>query len=242
MKEIEQTGRTVDEAVQAALDVLGISMGEARIEVIEEPSKGILSILGSRLAKVRVSVKEPVVVGMEARVKDFLYGLIERLALQCELEFTFKGKYLWVSIEGDELGLLIGKHGQTLNALQYIVNMVANREILEKQKVVVDINSYRLRREEVLTQLASRLAKKVKLYGKPVELEPMNPHERRVIHVTLQRERGITTYSEGEEPNRRVVIAPNQAEGADQQRYSHSYSGRPRRERDHFSKSHRSDV
>ena len=187
-------------------------------------------------------MKEPVIVGMEARIKDFLHGLIERLGLQCELEFTFKGKYLWIAIEGEDIALLIGKHGQTLNALQYIVNMVANREISEKQKIIVDINSYRLRREEVLTQLASRLAKKVKLYGKPVELEPMNPHERRVIHVALQREKGITTYSEGEEPNRRVVIAPNQAEGAAQQKYSHSYSGRPRRERTHFSNIHRSDA
>lgn len=242
MKEIEQTGRTVDEAVQAALDSLGISMAEAQIEVIEEPSKGILSILGSRLAKVRVTVKEPVIVGMESRVKDFLNGFVERLGLQCDLEFTVKGKYLWVSIEGEEMGLLIGKHGHTLNALQYITNMVANREISEKQRVVVDINSYRIRREEVLTQLASRLARKVKLYGKPVELEPMNPHERRVIHVALQGERGITTYSEGEEPNRRIVIAPNQAERGTQQKYSQSYAARPRGDRSNFSKFHRSDA
>ena len=110
-------------------------------------------------------------------------------------------------LHGADMGILIGKHGQTLDALQYLTNLAANRDAEEKIKFVIDVEEYRRRRAETLTRLAQRLASKVKRMGEPVVLEPMTPHERKIIHMALQDDRRISTYSEGEEPNRKVVIA-----------------------------------
>lgn len=207
MKEIERSGKTLEEAIQLAVDALGVSKDNVQIEVIEEPGKGILNIFNPKLAKVKVRINDCLDSGMNQQVKEFLRGFLEKIGLQCELVIANRGKYMWVTMNGEGLGLMIGKHGQTLNALQYITNMVANKNLLEKQRIILDINSYRIQREEILTQLAKRIARKVKDAGKAIELEPMNPHERRIIHMALQGEKDIMTYSQGEEPDRSVVVA-----------------------------------
>lgn len=222
MREVEQVGKTLEEAIQLALDELEVTREDVDIEVLEEPSKSFLNILGTKLARIRVKIKSSVSNShMEERINSFLSSLMERLDLQGDIIFTYQDKYLWVSIEGEDLGFLIGKHGQTLNAVQYITNMVANRDIQEKQRIVLDVNSYRIRREEVLTNLAYRLARQVKAQGEAMELEPMTPHERRVIHVALQEDSGVETYSSGEEPFRYVVIAPSKT--PDRTGYQSSY-------------------
>lgn len=206
MKEVEQTGKTVEEATRRALEVLGVSAAEAEVEVIEEPGKGLLSLLSLKQAKVRASVRGAAR-GGEDGLRDFLAGVAERLGITCRIEIIKRGEYLWALIEGEGLGFLIGKHGQTLNALQYLANMAANRETDERQRIIVDINSYREHREEVLTHLAQRLARQVREAGRSVHLEAMTPHERRIIHLALRDEMDIVTYSHGQEPFRYVIIA-----------------------------------
>lgn len=242
MREVEQVGKTIEEAIQLALNELEVIREDVDIEVLEEPSKSFLNILGTKLAKVRVKIKSSVSNSkMEERISSFLSGLMERFDLQGDIVITYQDKYLWASIEGEDLGLLIGKHGQTLNAVQYITNMVANRDRQDKQRLVLDINSYRMHREEVLTGLAYRLARQVKAQGEAMELEPMTPHERRVIHVALQEESGVETYSSGEEPFRYVVIAPSETPDSTGDHSSYKRDDRDR-ERVPLTRPHRGDA
>ena len=129
------------------------------------------------------------------------------ISVELEIDAPEEEGPVTINLRGEDLGILIGKHGQTLDALQYLTNLAANRDAEEKMKFVIDVEEYRRRRAETLTRLAQRLASKVKRMGEPVVLEPMTPHERKIIHMALQDDRRISTYSEGEEPNRKVVIA-----------------------------------
>ena len=206
LKSVEKTAKTMEEALASALEELGVSEDRVTVEILEEPSKGLFGFIGGKPARVLVSVRplDALTVG-----KQFLSDLFQSMHIAVELEVAVPEEEgpVAVNLRGEDLGILIGKHGQTLDALQYLTNLAANRDAEEKIKFVIDVEEYRRRRAETLTRLAQRLASKVKRMGEPVVLEPMTPHERKIIHMALQDDRRISTYSEGEEPNRKVVIA-----------------------------------
>ncbi|MCG0277066.1 MAG: protein jag [Thermanaeromonas sp.] len=202
MRAVEMTGRTVEEAIEAALRALGARRDEVEIEVLEEGSKGFLGLLGSRQARVRVSLLE----NPERAIKGFLEKVLSAMALEAGVEVRRREDYFLVSFYGRDLGLLIGRRGETLNALQYLTNLAVSRMIGERVRIVLDAEGYRKRREQALVRLARRLSERVKRTGNKVVLEPMTPQERRIIHTALQNDSQVVTYSEGEEPNRKVVI------------------------------------
>ena len=202
MDAIQKTGKTVDEAVALALGELGITRDEAEIEVIEEGSRGFLGMFGAKDAVVKVKKKfDP-----ERTAKNFLKEMFIAMGLIVNVETKLKDRQHEIKISGDDMGIIIGKRGQTLDAVQYLVNLVVNKGTAPYISVTLDTENYRERRKETLETLAFNLAKKVKHTGKNVVLEPMNPYERRIIHSALQNDRYVTTYSEGDEPYRNVVI------------------------------------
>ena len=202
MDAIQKTGKTVDEAVALALGELGITKDEAEIEVIEEGSRGFFGMFGAKDAVVKVKKKfDP-----ERTAKNFLKEMFIAMGLIVNVETKLKDRQLEIKISGDDMGIIIGKRGQTLDAVQYLVNLVVNKGTAPYISVTLDTENYRERRKETLEILAFNLAKKVKHTGKNVVLEPMNPYERRIIHSALQNDRYVTTYSEGDEPYRNVVI------------------------------------
>jgi len=204
MKTIEVTARTVDEAKKVAAEKLGVQLENLKIEVLEESSKGFLGILGGKQARIKASVKEN---GLE-KAKEYIRRITEVVGAKAEIHTEEEGEYVKITLSGENIGVLIGRRGETLDALQYLVNLVANRRVSEKKKIILDAEGYRKRREDTLEKLARKLADRVKRTGQQVALEPMNPQERRIIHTTLQNDRYVRTMSEGEEPYRKVVILP----------------------------------
>lgn len=198
---IEKTGKTVEEAIDKALSELQVSMDEAEVEILEMGSKGIFG-LGGKEAKVKVTVGEKA----EKIAMDFLQGIFDYLKVAPAVNIEKKEESLWITLSGSNLGVIIGRRGETLDALQYLTNLVVNRKMAEKQRIILDVEGYRQTREETLKDLAVKMAAKAMKMNGPLRLEPMNPHERRIIHMTLQQDDKIETYSEGEEPFRRVVI------------------------------------
>ena len=200
---IERSGKTVDDATNDALKFLRVGRDEVDVTVLDAGSRGILGF-GSKPARVMVKIKfDP-----EKRAKQFLREVTAAMNLPLTVTTTLKDKQLIVNLSGDDMGILIGKRGQTLDSLQYLVNLVVNKGNAPYISVTLDTENYRQRRKETLESLAVNLAKKVKATHKNVVLEPMNPYERRIIHAALQNNRFVTTYSEGDEPFRNVVIAP----------------------------------
>lgn len=204
MRIAEKTGKTVEDAIEACLAELGVKRDRASIEVLEEPTKkGLFGLLGTRLAKVRVSYEDnPGLLACQ-----FLGEVCASMGVQAEFTTEEREKQWVVNITGSELGILIGRRGDTLEALQFLTNLAVSKKMSEKIRIIVDVEGYRQRREETLVRLAKRLSERVKRTGNRVVLEPMNPHERRIIHTALQDDTRISTFSEGEEPNRRVVIS-----------------------------------
>jgi len=204
MKSIEISAKTVDEAIDLALEKLQLSKEQVNVEVLEQPNKGFFGILGSKNALVRVEEKfDPIKTG-----KVFLEKIFSSLKINPIINIKEKEEYVVFDITGEDLGILIGRRGDTLDSIQFLLNLVVNKHIDKKLKIIVDVEGYRKRREETLINLGHRLAQKVKRTGSKVVLEPMNPQERRIIHLALQDEDRINTYSEGEEPYRKVVIVP----------------------------------
>lgn len=191
MDAIQKTGKTVDEAVNAALAELKISKEDAEIEIIEEGSRGFLGVFGAKDAVVKVKKK----FNPEKTAKDFLKEMFIAMGLIVNVETSLTDKHLEIKISGDDMGIIIGKRGQTLDAIQYLVNLVVNKGTAPYISVTLDTENYRERRKETLETLAHNLARKVKHTGKNVVLEPMNPYERRIIHSSLQNDRYVTTYS-----------------------------------------------
>ena len=204
MTSMESTGKTIEEAVSLALRELKVAEDRIDVEVLEAPSKGLFGFIGTKAAKIRVTVKpmDPMRVAL-----DFLQNIFEIMKLEVQIEKVSGPDYTGFNIRGNDLGILIGKHGQTLDALQYLTNLTANRDSDSKVRIVLDVEDYRQRRTETLNRLAARLADTVKRRGEKVVLEPMSPNERKIIHMALQDDNRITTYSEGEEPYRKIVIA-----------------------------------
>ncbi|MBR6719756.1 MAG: protein jag [Clostridia bacterium] len=205
MKFVEIKAKTVDEAVETALKELNTTKENVDIEILEE-SKGLFGLLGSKEVKVRVTViKED----DSKKAETFLKNITEKLGMDTEFETVYNDEEKKMSIElkGEGLGLLIGRRGETLDALQYLTNIFVNKETEDYIKVTLDAENYRERREEALVTLAKRTAAKATKYKKNMIIEPKNPYERRIIHEALQEYPGVTTYSIGEEPNRKVVVA-----------------------------------
>ncbi|MFZ5634222.1 MAG: RNA-binding cell elongation regulator Jag/EloR [Bacillota bacterium] len=204
MQATEKTARTVDEAVEMALTELGIAMEEADIEVLEQPNKGLFGILGSKPARVRITVKNDPV----RRARTFIRDILDTMDLSADIDIIERENTVTVVLEGENLGILIGRRGETLDALQYLMNLSANKNQEKRKKFILDIEGYRQRREDTLKKLAHKLADKAKQRGRNVVLEPMSSLERRIIHTALQGREDISTFSEGEEPYRKIIIAP----------------------------------
>ena len=199
----EFSAKTVDEALTEALIKLETTSDQIEYEVIERESTGLLGLF-SKPARIRVCKKEDV----QDIVRDFLNRLFENMNLNVEVEMNFdeEEKIIYVELKGDEMGVLIGKRGQTLDSIQYLTSLVANKNRDEYIKIKMDTENYRERRKETIENLAKNIAIKVKKTRRPATLEPMNPYERRLIHAALQDDKYVETYSEGEEPFRKVIV------------------------------------
>ncbi|ADL70195.1 single-stranded nucleic acid binding R3H domain protein [Thermoanaerobacterium thermosaccharolyticum DSM 571] len=204
MREIIKTGKTVEEAINAGLIELGISRDMVDIEIIDEGSKGFLGLLGKQ-AIVKIIVKDVV----KENIRRFLDGIIKLIGIDVGYDIDEKDNNILVNLKGNGVGLLIGYRGETLDSLQYLTSLVANKKNIEgiHKRILLDAENYREKREKILINLANKIAKKVKQENRSITLEPMNANERRIIHLALQDDPDIETFSEGEEPNRRVTIS-----------------------------------
>lgn len=204
MKIIEMTGKTVDDALKNALKELNLTEDKVEFEVLEEGSKGFFNLIGSKPAKIKVTVKREAVL----EGKSFLINVLNSMGIKAEIEVKEENDTIFMNLSGPKMGLVIGYRGETLDSLQYLVSLVVNKNHdVPYKKVVLDTENYRSKREETLKRVAQKTAYKVKKTGRPYKLEPMNPYERRIIHSALQNYTDINTYSEGEEPFRRIVVS-----------------------------------
>jgi len=201
---VEKTAKTVDDAVDQAIAELGISRDEIDIEIIDQPTKGFLGLLGAKPARVKVMVKDT----PARRVRTIMSDILGTMDLNAKMNIAEKDNTVIINLEGDNLGILIGRRGETLDALQYLINLSVNKNLESRRKFIIDIEGYRQRREDTLKKLAQKLADKATQRGRNVVLEPMNSLERRIIHTALQGRDDISTFSEGEEPYRKIIIAP----------------------------------
>ena len=201
----EYIGKTVDEALNDAIVDLQVTSEGIEYEIIEKEANGFLG-LKNKPARIRAKAK----ITVEGSAKNFLKKVFKAMNIDAEIEVVYNQGEETVSINvtGEDMGVLIGKRGQTLDSLQYLTSLVINKNTENYLKVKLDTENYRQRRKETLENLAKNIAAKVKRTHKPVSLEPMNPYERRIIHSTLQNDRYVETHSEGDEPYRKVVVAP----------------------------------
>jgi len=202
MDTVERVGKTTEDAIEEALKILDASRDDVDIKIIDPGAKGFLGLVGNRPARVSVSKKlSPVEV-----VERFLEEVSGAMGMSVQVETNRKDKHLYVNLIGQNMGIMIGKRGQTLDSLQYLTNLVVNRCGVPEFSVILDTENYRKRRKETLEALAASLARKVKTTKKNVVLEPMSRYERHIIHTVLQRDSQVKTYSDGNEPYRNVVI------------------------------------
>ncbi len=203
MEFLEFTGKTVDDALTEAAIRLETTSDKIDYEVIEKGSSGILGF-GSKLAKIKARKKNTI----EDIAVEFLNKVFNAMNLVVNIDVTvnMEDKMVDIELSGDEMGVLIGKRGQTIDSLQYLVSLVINKESEDYLRVKVDTENYRARRKTTLEELAKNIAYKVKRTKRAVSLEPMNPYERRIIHSALQNDKYVTTKSEGEEPYRHIIV------------------------------------
>ncbi|MFH5836990.1 RNA-binding cell elongation regulator Jag/EloR [Proteiniclasticum sp. C24MP] len=206
MNSMQFTGKNVEEAIANALRELNVTEDKITYEVIEEGTKGLLGIIGTKPAIIEVAVV-PVEKDLKAEAVKFLEGIFENMDITAEMDANLDDNMLKIDISGPRMGLVIGYRGETLDSLQYLTSLVVNKKREgEYVRVILDTEGYRKKREETLERLAEKTAYKVKKYRRAMKLEPMNPYERRIIHSKLQKIEGIATHSVGDEPFRRVVI------------------------------------
>lgn len=203
MEFIEVSAKTVNDAVTDALIQLGVTSDQLEYEVVNEGSTGFFG-LGGKKAVIKARKKY----SPEESVKDFLTRVFDAMNMEVEIisKYDEENGLIDVEFKGSEMGVLIGKRGQTLDSLQYLTNLAVNKQSDHYVKVKLDTEDYRKRRKDTLENLAKNISYKVKRTKRPVALEPMNPFERRVIHSALQNDRFVSTHSEGEEPYRHVVV------------------------------------
>lgn len=203
MEFIEISAKNVDDAITQATVQLGITSDQLEYEVLDKGSTGFLGI-GSKNAVIKARKK----FSIDENVVEFLSSIFDAMKMEVEILVAVNEEehIIEVELKGDDMGILIGKRGQTLDSLQYLTNLAINKHSDEYYKVKIDTEDYRKRRKETLENLAKNIAYKVKRTRRPVSLEPMNPFERRIIHSALQNDRYVTTHSEGDEPYRHVVV------------------------------------
>lgn len=234
-KTIEVEGKTIDEAIEKACSEFNLPRERLKIEILSEGSSGFLGLVGAKRAKIRAAIltfdlnveepkeeepekpreETPKATGEEVRrepavipAAPFLEGLLGRMGFPFPVKQEEKEDHLLVTIEGDGSGILIGKGGQTLDALQYLVNKAVLKDGKEKKRIVLDTENYRKRREESLIELAEKLGEKVKRTKRPATMNPMNAHDRRIVHMVFQNDKQLTTKSRGEGTFRKIVIMP----------------------------------
>lgn len=222
MKSVETEGKTVEEAIQKACELLQAQRENLEIEILENGSSGFLG-LGARKAQIRATLKEVPVesrkevselspsednhIALEAQ--KTLKDLLERLEIDAQIEIKEEAERIYLNIRGDGSGLLIGRKGQTLDALEYLLNKMVHKSQEGKKRIVLDTENYRARREESLVNLARRLGDKARKLGRPVTISPMNAHDRRIVHLALQDDRSLRTRSTGTGLFRKIVISPD---------------------------------
>ncbi len=205
LKSITKIAKTIEEAKAAALQELGVKENQVQIEVLEEPSKGLFGIIGSKDAVIRVVLEDT----YPEKTKAFLEDIVSKMGVDAKVEYfeDEDGLHLEIAhVDEKSAGILIGKRGETLDSLQYLANIIANQYSDHYIRVLLDTQSYREKREASLRALAKKMAQKAKRYGRNMKLEPMNPYERRIMHSELQNVEGVSSYSEGKEPYRRLII------------------------------------
>lgn len=202
MDSIEVEGKTVEEAVSKALEELNVSRERVKVEVLDEGNKGFLGVVGARAARIRATLL------YQQSPEKVLEDLLALMDLDAKVTQTEEDDRTFLSVESSDSSLLIGRQGRTLNSLQYIVNRICNKDPVKARPVVLDIEGYRQRRRQSLEALARRMAEKAKSHDCQMTLDPMNSHDRRLIHLALRDDRHVRTFSEGEDPYRSVVIVP----------------------------------
>lgn len=202
MNSIEITGKSVEEAIETGLSELKKNKEQVKIDILEKPTKGFLGLIGTKMARVKLTVVDD----PAGEAIKFLKKVFKAMELEVEYQAEIEGNNLNIVLAGPNMGVIIGRRGQTLDSLQYLVSLVVNKDRETYLKIFIDTENYREKREETLIRLANKMARKVRKIGKTVVLEPMNPYERRIIHASLQGNPYVQTYSEGEEPYRKVVI------------------------------------
>ena len=202
MKTVIATGKTVEEAIDNAVKELNTTKDKVETKILELPNSGIMSLFRSKQAKVEVTLPS----NLRDVAMNFLKEVCESMNIDTIVEANLEENVMNIELTGPNMGVLIGRRGQTLDALQYLTSLVVNKEADQYIRVNIDTENYRQKREAALIKLAERLAHKVESTHRRIELEPMNPYERRIIHSTLQSNSSVHTYSYGEEPFRKVVI------------------------------------
>ncbi len=219
MEEVERSAPSVEEAIEAALEELGVSEQEVRVEIVQEPRAGFLGLGGQeaivrvRLKVARGEISEEDVEEQGELAVEFVEGLLRRMGITAGAELSVGGDTTYVDIVGtgpedEDMGLLIGRHGQTLDAIQELTRVSVGRHLGLRCRVVVDVEDYRKRQRTRLASRAREIAKRVQRTGREEELEPMNPYERKVVHDAVASVEGVESSSRGDEPDRRVVIRP----------------------------------
>lgn len=205
MKVVEKTGRTVEEALELALIEMDLTEEEVEVEVLESDSKGFLGIFGSKEAKIRVTEKE----NIHHLAQSFLEETLEKMNIYGKVDVEMTEDGLFARVSGDNMSVVIGRRGKTLDALQYLTNLVINRGREDYVHLILDSENYREKRKDSLEQLAQRMADKAKRQRRDIILNPMNSYERRIVHSALQRDEEVSTRSEGRDPYRKVIIFLN---------------------------------
>ncbi len=203
IKKVQATGKTIDEAVENGLKEMGCTRDDVEVKILEVPYKGFLGLFGSKDAQVELELKDQT----EEATRQFLESLFKAMNLEVVIDIEYDKDRMEIELSGPNMGVIIGKRGQTLDSIQYLTSLVANKNRDKYVKVFMDTEKYRQKREETLVRLAGKMAKNVKATRRTMVLEPMNPYERRIIHAALQSDPKVQTYSEGEEPYRKVAIA-----------------------------------
>ncbi|MBE6090883.1 MAG: protein jag [Clostridium beijerinckii] len=203
MKSVEVEGKTVEEALNKALSELDANKDMVDIEILDHGSKGLFNVIGVKPARIRVSRKYNYI--EEAR--NFIVHILKGMEVEATIDIKEENDSIIINLSGEKMGVIIGYRGETLDSIQYLVSLVVNKvHELPHKKVILDTEDYRSKREETLRGVAIKTANRVKKTRKSFKLEPMNPYERRIIHSALQEDAFVNTYSEGEEPFRRVVV------------------------------------
>ena len=203
-KEVIQNAKTVSQAVELGAKELGVSAEKVTYVVMQEPSKGFLGI-GANEAIVKVIYR----LTPADRAEDFIRILLNNLGLAATVSATIEEDGATVNIAGENMGLLIGRHGEVLDSLQYLATLAANKGLKDYYRITIDVEGYREKRREALRQLAKRMAEKAVKYDRSFALEPMSAYERRIIHTEVQNIKGVSTYSVGNDAERKVIVCPD---------------------------------